>query len=86
MDAYRVLGVQPGDPEPVVRAAYRRFVIRYHPDHGGDPAKLQQGIEAFRRIRETPARASSSIEVHRGGMLADLLRRWDRRKRPPRVI
>jgi hypothetical protein len=47
---HEVLGVQPGAPVSEVRAAYRRYAIRHHPDHGGDAAKFAAGQEAYRQL------------------------------------
>jgi hypothetical protein len=34
----------------VVTAAYRRFVRRHHPDHGGDRSRFEAGVEAYRHL------------------------------------
>jgi DnaJ-like protein len=34
-EAYRVLGLEPGAPEPEIRAAYHRLISGVHPDKGG---------------------------------------------------
>ena len=48
--AHEVLGVRPGASLSEVRAAYRRYAIRHHPDHGGDPVRFAAGQDAYRRL------------------------------------
>ncbi|HEV3387949.1 MAG TPA: J domain-containing protein [Solirubrobacteraceae bacterium] len=45
-DPYTVLGVKPGVSDEELRAAYRRLVQQYHPDHNGG------SIESARRFEE----------------------------------
>lgn len=40
----------PDAPRDEVTAAFRRYALRHHPDHGGDEARFQAGIEAYRRL------------------------------------
>ena len=45
MEAYQILGLQPGASREEVQAAYRRLIQRVHPDHGGSSylaARLNQ--------------------------------------------
>jgi curved DNA-binding protein CbpA len=39
-DYYEVLQVHPRAEAEVIRAAYRTLARKYHPDHGGDPARM----------------------------------------------
>ena len=48
--AHEVLGVRPDASIKEVRAAYRRYAARHHPDHGGDPAQFVAGQEAYRQL------------------------------------
>lgn len=38
---WATLYLVPGAPTEVVKAAYRALAQKYHPDHGGDTAKMQ---------------------------------------------
>lgn len=49
-DYYKVLGVSPGAPKEVVKAAYRALMKKHHPDVGGDPARAKEIEEAYRNI------------------------------------
>jgi hypothetical protein len=50
-DPHAVLGVDPGAPPDVVRAAYRRLVRLHHPDrHARDPVARQQAEARLREI------------------------------------
>ena len=54
-DPYAVLGVRANANDAEIRAAYRRAVQRYHPDHNnGSPdsaRKFEEVQEAYARIR-----------------------------------
>ena len=50
MHPHEVLGLRPGASRAEVAAAFRRFALRNHPDRGGDPARFQAGVEAYRRL------------------------------------
>ena len=47
---HEVLGVRPGAPRSEVAEAFRRFALRNHPDRGGDPARFQEGVDAYHRL------------------------------------
>ena len=49
-DPYRILGVHPSAGMDEVRAAYKRMVIKHHPDQGGGPELLDAVREAGRRL------------------------------------
>lgn len=49
-DYYKVLGVSPGAPAEVIKAAYRALMKKHHPDVGGDPAKAKEIEEAYRNL------------------------------------
>lgn len=49
-DYYKVLGVSPGAPTEVIRAAYRALMKKHHPDVGGDPERAKEIEEAYRNL------------------------------------
>ena len=87
-----VLGL--GDrPSPLeVRAAFRRFVHLHHPDRGGDPARFQAGVDAYRRLTGRPAGTGSrDVVFHRRPRGLDALTalwraRRQRHRRPARIV
>ena len=46
-DPYAVLGLSPGATLDEVRSARRRLAAQFHPDHGGDAAKMGEINVAF---------------------------------------
>lgn len=49
-DYYKVLGVNPGAPVEVIKAAYRALMKKHHPDVGGDPQQAKKIEEAYRNL------------------------------------
>lgn len=49
-DDHKTLFVAADAPHEVVRAAYRALAKIHHPDIGGDPKKMQEINEAWRRL------------------------------------
>lgn len=50
MEAYQILGLQPGASREEIQAAYRRLIQRVHPDHGGSSylaARLNQARDVL---------------------------------------
>lgn len=45
-----LLGVSPDADRQEIKAAFRRYARRHHPDVGGDPARFQAGVEAWRAL------------------------------------
>lgn len=62
-DPYQTLGVSAGVSDAELRAAYRRAVQRYHPDHNGgsieSARRFEEVQEAYARIRELRAQPSA---------------------------
>ncbi|GAA4351592.1 hypothetical protein GCM10023185_10370 [Hymenobacter saemangeumensis] len=59
---YQVLGVAANAPAAEIKRAYRKLVVRYHPDkHGGDPRYEEQfkAIAAAYRVLSDPGRRAS---------------------------
>lgn len=66
MPAHDVLGVRPGATRREVTEAFRRFALRNHPDHGGDPDRFQAGVDAYRRLTDSPPeRPGADVVFHR---------------------
>lgn len=64
MRPHEVLGVGPDASQADVTDAFRRFALRNHPDRGGDPARFQAGVEAYRRL-VGPHRAPANVTFYR---------------------
>ncbi len=66
-DYYQVLGVSPGAPGAVIKAAYRALMKIHHPDVGGDPQRAKEIEEAYRilsqAVQPIRGRAAPSREV-----------------------
>lgn len=90
MQPHEVLGVPAGAGPDEVAAAFRRFAKRHHPDRGGDPARFQEGLDAYHRLTgdergSTPAARADVVFHRRPRGLSGLLRRARRglaRSRP----
>jgi hypothetical protein len=50
LQAHEILEVRPGATRREVTEAFRRFALRNHPDRGGDAARFQTGVDAYRRL------------------------------------
>ena len=53
MDPYDILGVDRGCDNDTAKAAYRKLVMQYHPDKGGDPVRFQRVKDAYESIVST---------------------------------
>lgn len=47
---YQVLGVQPDSSDEVVKKAYKKLIMKTHPDHGGDEDDFKKVQEAYTSI------------------------------------
>ena len=66
MPAHETLGVRPGATRREVTEAFRQFALRHHPDRGGDPARFQAGVDAYRRLtRSGPPAPAANLVFHR---------------------
>ncbi|HUR22380.1 MAG TPA: hypothetical protein VMZ73_00765 [Acidimicrobiales bacterium] len=59
-----MLGIRPDAAPADVVEAFRRFASLHHPDHGGDPATFQAGVEAYRRLQGR-RRAPANVTFYR---------------------
>jgi curved DNA-binding protein CbpA len=70
-DHYVVLQVQPGAETEVIRAAYRVLARKYHPDHGGDAARMIALNDAWDVLGDPERRAAYDVSrveaAHRPG-------------------
>ena len=83
MQPHEVLGVRPDAGPHELTEAFRRFALRHHPDHGGDPDTFQAGVDAYRRLRGA-RRAPANVTFHRRRRVRvpDLVRAAVRRIHP----
>src|SRR5438105_1458701 len=62
---YEVLGVKAKSDATEIRSAYRKLVLKHHPDHSSDPRSAQilsQAIDAY-EVLSDPARRHSYDEL-----------------------
>ncbi len=59
--------MRPGASRSEVVEAFRRFALHHHPDRGGDPARFQAGVDAYRRLTGSrpPGSAPANVVFHR---------------------
>ena len=58
-DYYKILGVDRGATEDVIKKAYRSLAIKHHPDkNGGDDAKFKEINEAYETLSNKDKRAA----------------------------
>lgn len=60
--ALQVLGLTTDATEPEILKAYRKAILRTHPDKGGSETAFIEVQEAFRVINESPAESSADAE------------------------
>lgn len=59
-DYFKILGVAPGAPPEVIKAAYRALMKIHHPDVGGDPRRAKEIEEAYRQLSASTAGSAVS--------------------------
>ncbi|MGO8694613.1 MAG: DnaJ domain-containing protein [Rectinemataceae bacterium] len=65
-DSLAVLGLAPGAAEDDIRRAYRRLVMRYHPDASGNPGTTRQFSRIVRAYKVLTARRGSPERFRSG--------------------
>lgn len=77
-DHYRQLGIPPSASRREIRAAYRRHLLRYHPDTNGgrrtEESKLRQVLEAGRVLGDPELRAAYDQRILGAGNSACALK------------
>ena len=68
------------------RTAFRRWALRHHPDHGGDPVIFAAGVARYRVVSGPGAPVGPRPRVVRRHTSLSLLVRWARRRRIHRVV
>jgi curved DNA-binding protein CbpA len=62
-----VLGIAPGATAEEIRAAYRKLVLRWHPDrHFGDPEMQRTALEKTQEINAAYAALNGEIRKEKG--------------------
>lgn len=56
MDVYKILGVGRLATDEEIKQAYKKLSREYHPDHGGDPAKMAELNSAYALVSTPEAR------------------------------
>ncbi len=65
-DPFAVLGVNPDATPQEVRSARRRLAAEFHPDHGGDSARMGEINAAFDVVIDQLAHRPVPVPTHRG--------------------
>ena len=65
-DPFAVLGVSPDATPDEVRSARRRLAAEFHPDHGGDTARMGEINAAFDRVIAELDHRPIPTPIHRG--------------------
>lgn len=64
-DPYEILQVHRKAEPEVIRAAYRALARKYHPDFGGEPARMVAISEAFAILGDTERRTAHDAQAAR---------------------
>lgn len=86
MNPHDILGVPPGASPAELRAAFRSFARRHHPDVGGDPDRFLAAHNAYRTLLDRTTAPSNVVFARRPRGLERLTTWWSLRRRAPRVV
>jgi DnaJ family protein A protein 2 len=53
LDSYDILGASADDPIELLKDIYRKKVLYYHPDKGGDPERFKRLQKAYEAVMES---------------------------------
>lgn len=65
-DYYEVLGLKKGATDSEIKKAYRKLVMKHHPDKGGDEEKFKEIAEAYETLSNVEKKANYDIYGHAG--------------------
>jgi hypothetical protein len=69
VDPHEVLGVRMDADAREIRAAFRRYARKHHPDRGGGSEEFARGEAAYRQLQaaddDAPPRSASNVVFHR---------------------
>jgi molecular chaperone DnaJ len=65
-DYYEVLGVTKNATEAEIKKAYRKLVVKHHPDKGGDEEKFKEIAEAYDVLSDTKKKQGYDTYGHAG--------------------
>ena len=63
MDPYKILGVSSSAPPAEIKKAYRKLVLKHHPDHGGDEEEFKKINEAYSILSDEAKRAQFDAQA-----------------------
>jgi molecular chaperone DnaJ len=65
-DYYEVLGLTKGANESEIKKAYRKLVMKHHPDKGGDETKFKEIAEAYETLSDPEKKSNYDRYGHAG--------------------
>ena len=71
---YDILGVGKSASPDELKKAYRKLAIKNHPDKGGDPEKVRDGVSQTEHLKGSTSRTTAASRPRGAGSLESLLR------------